>query len=104
MERNGKEKSEEEPWNGCRILGATAGAVAVAAGAFFVLSRIGDSTGQDQMAAADDDDPSARPRRTMKGPGTGSESISRDRFEADPKAFFKTGRQKGTMAAVDAFK
>jgi len=103
MERNGKEKSEEEPWTGRRIL-AAAGAVAVAAGAFFVLSRNGDSAGRDETAAADDDDPPARPGRMMKGPGTGGQIISRDRFNADAQTFFSTGRQKGTTAAVDAFK
>jgi hypothetical protein len=40
----------------------------------------------------------------MKGPDTGGEKISRDKFEADPKNYFQTRRQKGPKAAVDAFK
>ncbi|CAO2142354.1 unnamed protein product [Urochloa humidicola] len=91
MERNEKEKSEG-PWAGRRILGvAAAGAVAVAAGAFFMLSRMGEE--QEQTEG-----------RTMKGPDTGGERISRDKFEADPKNYFRTNRQKGPKAAVEAFK
>ncbi|KAG2641956.1 hypothetical protein PVAP13_2KG220892 [Panicum virgatum] len=91
MERNEEEKPR-------RIVGVAvaAGAVAVAAGAFFfMLSRIGDDGAevQDQTAG-----------RTMKGPGTGGERISRAKFKADTKKFFKTSRSKGPKAAVDAFK
>ncbi|TKW01711.1 hypothetical protein SEVIR_8G196766v4 [Setaria viridis] len=93
MERNQKEKSEE-PWVGRRILGvAFAGVVAVAAGAFVMLSRNGDGAEQEQTAG-----------RTMKGPDTSGERISRDKFEEDPKTYFKTCRQKGPKAAVDDFK
>ncbi|CAN6372967.1 unnamed protein product [Urochloa humidicola] len=93
MERNEKEKSEE-PWAGSRILGvAAAGAVAVAAGAIFMLSRMGEAADQDHAEG-----------RMMKGPDTGGERISRDKFEADPKNYFKTNRQKGPKAAVEAFK
>ncbi|CAO2146642.1 unnamed protein product [Urochloa humidicola] len=93
MERNEKEKSKE-PWAGRRILGvAAAGAVAVAAGAFFMLSRMGEGVDQEQTEG-----------RKMKGPDTGGETISRDKFEADPKNYFKTSRQKGPKAAVEAFK
>ncbi|CAN6381757.1 unnamed protein product [Urochloa humidicola] len=93
MERNEKEKSEE-PWAGRRILGiAAAGAVAVAASAYFMLSRGGDNAEQEQPEG-----------RRMKGPDTGGESISRDKFETDPKNYFRTNRQKGSRAAVDAFK
>ncbi|CAN6363397.1 unnamed protein product [Urochloa humidicola] len=89
MERNEKEKSEE-PWAGRRILGiAAAGAVAVAASAYFMLSRGGDNAEQEQPEG-----------RRMKG----GESISRDKFETDPKNYFRTNRQKGSRAAVDAFK
>ncbi|CAL4979880.1 unnamed protein product [Urochloa decumbens] len=92
-ERKDKERSEE-PWSGRRILGvAVAGAVAVAAGAFFMLSSIGEGAEQEQTEG-----------RTMKGPDTGGERISRDKFEADPKNYLKTNRQKGPRAAVDAFK
>ncbi|CAO2149690.1 unnamed protein product [Urochloa humidicola] len=93
MERNEKEKSEE-PWAGRRILGvAAAGTVAVAAGAIFMLSRMGEAADQDHAEG-----------RMMKGPDTGGERISRDKFEADPKNYFKTNRQKGPKAAVEAFK
>ncbi|CAO2144727.1 unnamed protein product [Urochloa humidicola] len=94
MERNEKEKSEE-PWAGRRILGVVAaGAVAVAAGAFFMLSRMGEGAEQEQTEG-----------RTMKGPDTGGERISRDKFEADPKNYLRTNnRQKGPKAAVEAFK
>ncbi|CAD6253179.1 unnamed protein product [Miscanthus lutarioriparius] len=96
MEKKEKEKSEE-PWVGRRILGiAAAGAVAVAAGAFLLLSSVGD----DEQAA---DDTTARPRKTMKGPGSGGEHISRDKFEKDAANYFRTGRQKGPKAAVDEF-
>ncbi|XP_062201702.1 uncharacterized protein LOC133904260 [Phragmites australis] len=92
------EEKSDEPWFGRRILGvAGAGAVAVA---FFLLSGIGDSTDQDQTA----DDPPARPRRTMKAPDTGGMDISRDKFNENPKHYFKTNRQKGPKAAVDAFR
>ncbi|KAJ1276342.1 hypothetical protein BS78_05G207400 [Paspalum vaginatum] len=111
MERNDEkaEKSEEEPWTGRRVLGvAAAGAVAVAAGAFFLLSAIGDSSSsrdhqQEQQVKADDGPPASARRRTMKAPGSGGESIVRDRFEEDPKNYFRTQRQKGPKAAVDRF-
>jgi hypothetical protein len=104
MKRNGKEK-RKEPWTVLSILGvAAAGVAAVAAGTFFVLSMIGDIAGQDQTAAADDDDAPARPGRMMKGPGAGGAIINRARFEEDPQSFFRTGREKGTAAAVKAFK
>jgi len=102
MEKKEKEKSEE-PWVGRRILRvAAAGAVAVAAGAFLLLSSVGDSSADkdDEQAA---DDTTARPRKTMKGPGSGGEHISRDKFEKDTANYFRTGRQKGPKAAVDEF-
>ncbi|CAD6253177.1 unnamed protein product [Miscanthus lutarioriparius] len=92
MEKKEKEKSEE-PWVGRRILGVAA---AVAAGAFLLLSSVGD----DEQAA---DDTTARPRKTMKGPGSGGEHISRDKFNKDAANYFRTGRQKGPKAAVDEF-
>jgi hypothetical protein len=97
-----KEKSKK-PWVGRLILGvAAAGAVAVAAGAFLLLSSVGDSSADkdDEQAA---DDTTARPRKTMKGPGSGGEHISRDKFEEDTANYFRTGRQKGPKAAVDEF-
>lgn len=101
MERKIEEEKTEEPWAGRRFLGvAAAGAVAVAAGAFFVLSRLGDSTEENQTV----DDPPARPGRTMKGPGTGGERINRHNFEEAPADFFRKSRRNGTKAAVDAFK
>ncbi|WVZ50543.1 hypothetical protein U9M48_001785 [Paspalum notatum var. saurae] len=104
--KDGKEKNEE-PWTGRRVLGvaaAAAGAVAVAAGAFFLLSAIGDSSSSDQQEQVKAyDDPPVPPRRTMKAPGSGGESIFRDRFEEDPKNYFRTQRLKGPKAAVDRF-
>ncbi|CAL4983385.1 unnamed protein product [Urochloa decumbens] len=92
MERNEKKKSKK-PWVGpCILAVATASAVAVAAGAFFMLSRIGEGD-QEQTEG-----------RTMKGPDTGGERISRGKFEADPKNYFRTNRLKGPKAAVEAFK
>lgn len=103
MERNEKEKSSEEPSVGRRILGvAAAGAVAVAAGAFFLLSAVGDNSADKDHAAEDTLAP-PQSRKTMKAPGSGGENIFRDRFEDDPKNYFKTRRQKGPKAAVDDF-
>jgi hypothetical protein len=101
MEKKEKEKRKKS-WVGRLILGvAAAGAVAVAAGAFLVLSSVGDSsTDMDDQAA---DDTTARPRKTMKGPGSGGEHISREKFEKDAANYFRTGRQKGSKAAVDDF-
>ncbi|WVZ50476.1 hypothetical protein U9M48_001760 [Paspalum notatum var. saurae] len=104
MERNDEKEKSEEPWTGRRVLGvAAAGAVAVAAGAFFLLSAIGDSSSRDQQeqVEADDDPPAPTRRRTMKAPGSGGKSISRDRFEENPKLYFTTLHGKGPEAAVD---
>ncbi|KAJ1276334.1 hypothetical protein BS78_05G206700 [Paspalum vaginatum] len=95
MERNDEKEKSEEPWTGRSVLGvAAAGAVAVAAGAFFLLLTIGDSS---------NNDPPAPPRRTMKAPGSGGKSISRDRFVEDPTNYFKIQRDKGRTAVVDRF-
>ncbi|CAN6372957.1 unnamed protein product [Urochloa humidicola] len=89
MERNEKKKSKK-PWVGPCILAV---ATAVTAGAFFMLSRIGEGADMEPTEG-----------RTMKGPDTGGERISRDKFEADPKNYFRTNRLKGPKAAVEAFK
>ncbi|KAG0530592.1 hypothetical protein BDA96_05G199800 [Sorghum bicolor] len=103
MEKKQQKEKSEEPWVGRRILGvAAAGAVAVAAGAFFLLSSVGDSSADKGDQA--EDDTAARPmRKTMKGPGSGGELISRDKFNEDAANYFRTGRQKGSKAAVDEF-
>ncbi|WVZ50545.1 hypothetical protein U9M48_001787 [Paspalum notatum var. saurae] len=91
-------KDGKEPWTGRRILGIAAGAVAVAAGAgaFFLLSAIGDSSSSDQQEQVEaDDDPPAPPRRTMKAPGSGGKRIFRDEFEENPKLYFTTLHGKG---------
>ncbi|KAJ1256191.1 hypothetical protein BS78_K068800 [Paspalum vaginatum] len=89
MERNDEKEKSGEPWTGRRVLGvAAAGAVAVAASAFFLLSAIGDSSSRDQQEQA---------------PGSGGKSISRDRFVEDPTNYFKIQREKGPTAAVDRF-
>lgn len=93
MERNEKEKSEE-PWTGRSILGMAAAGAATVASAFFLMSRFRGGAEQEQEEKG----------WTMKGPDTGGEKISRDKFEADPKNYFQTRRQKGPKAAVDAFK
>uniref|UniRef100_A0A0D9Y0R4 Uncharacterized protein n=1 Tax=Leersia perrieri TaxID=77586 RepID=A0A0D9Y0R4_9ORYZ len=102
MKRNKEEEKTDKPWNGRRILGvAAAGAFAgaVAAGAFFLLSAIGESS-RDTDKTADDDDP---PTRTMKAPGTGGKVIiSRDKFEDDTAGYFRD--QRKDKAAVEAFK
>ncbi|KAK3140904.1 hypothetical protein QOZ80_5AG0407550 [Eleusine coracana subsp. coracana] len=93
MERNKKEKSKSgsaAAW----VVAAGAVAVTVGAAGFFMLSRIGDGAAEQDQTTG----------RTMKAPDTGGERISRDKFEADPKNYFKTSRIKGPKAAVDAFK
>ena len=106
MEKKQEKEKSKEPWVGRRILGvAAAGAVAVAAvaaGAFFLLSSVGDSSADKDDQ--EEDDTAARPmRKTMKGPGSGGELISRDKFNEDAANYFRTGRQKGSKAAVDEF-
>lgn len=101
MKRNEvKEKEKtDKPSTGRRILGA-AFVAAAAAGTFFLLSAIGESSG-DPDKTADDDSPTTR---TMKAPGFGGKvMISRDKFEDNPKGFFRASR-KGDEEDVGAFK
>lgn len=104
MKRNEEEEKTDKPSTRRRILGvAAAGAVAfvaAAAGTFFLLSAIGESSG-DPDETADDDPPTTR---TMKAPGFGGKvMISRDKFEDNPKGFFRASR-KGDEEDVGAFK
>nr|CAB3480291.1 unnamed protein product [Digitaria exilis] len=92
MERKNEEEKTKKPWVGRRFLGvaAAAGAVAVAVGAFFVLSRLGDSAEEDQTA----DDP---PAPTLKGPGAGGKMINRNNFERGPGGVLQDQSPEGTQ-------
>lgn len=102
MKRNEvKEKEKtDKPSTRRRILGVTAFIAAAAAGTLFLLSAIGESSG-DPDKTADDDPPTTR---TMKAPGfDGKVMISRDKFEGNPKEYFRASR-KGDEEDVGAFK
>ncbi|KAJ1288091.1 hypothetical protein BS78_02G063000 [Paspalum vaginatum] len=96
-EKEEKEKSKK-PSAGRLILGVVVAAVGVVvvgvAGAFILLSEIGDSVDQEE------DDPG---RSTMKAPGSGGQTICRERFEENPKNYFRTQRERGSKAAVDDY-
>lgn len=102
MKRNEvKEKEKtDKPSTRRRILGVTAFIAAAAAGTLFLLSAIGESSG-DPDKTADDDPPTTR---TMKAPGFGGKvMISRNKFEDNPKDYFRASR-KGDKEDVGAFK